>query len=231
MAVYDPWLASVLEKPAWRVTEKIPENLILGNMDPIFIDAKSAVHELNAHTNLIRCGFRLVCTSVSLKCNRFMSVPAETGGPGCGVRFAEASDRSSIAEMASNSFKYDRFHMDTSIPSIVADRIKRNWAENFFCGRRGDWMVVAHERRQIVGFLQLLNKDDESLVIDLIAVRESARGRGYASRMISFAADNSMNSPPIYVGTQLTNLPSIALYENLGFRMSAADHVFHFNRG
>lgn len=230
MACYDPWLSAALGRAAWRVSGELPENLITDHTSPIFIDAKPAVHDVEAHDYFFRCGFRLVCTSVLFKCNEFKSVSESGSRLDYQIRFADSFDRSVVGDLAAASFKYDRFHTDTSISDDIADLIKRQWAENFFLGQRGDWMVVAQERGQIVGFLQLINQGGEALMIDLIAVKASARGRGYARRMISFAAKNCMEGAPILVGTQLANVASIALYEEVGFRMMAANHVFHLNR-
>lgn len=230
MATYDAWLSAALGKPAYHAHREVPENLAELCDGPVFIDAKPSVIDVAAHERFIRSGFRLVSTSVSFECREFKSVLEWEGSPDCEVRFADHSEESEITALASSAFKYDRFHMDDLIPDDIADRIKRKWVESFFCGQRGDWMVVAQLGGAIVGFLQLINNSDNALVVDLVAVKEAARGRGLAGRMLSFAAAKCKSNMPIFVGTQLANVASIALYEKLGFQMVAADHVFHLSR-
>ena len=88
-------------------------------------------------------------------------------------------------------------------------------------------MVLALLNNKPVGFLQLIIKNKE-LIIDLIGVDKIAQGRGVASSMIQFASKNIKRSC-IKVGTQIGNLPSIKLYQKLGFVLTESDYVFHYH--
>ena len=46
--------------------------------------------------------------------------------------------------------------------------------------------------------------------------------------MIAFV-ESQFAPSVIAVGTQVANLPSVRLYEKLGFRLAAAQYVFHFH--
>ena len=60
------------------------------------------------------------------------------------------------------------------------------WAENFFSGTRGDYMIVACFKDHPVGFTQIVRKNDSGLIIDLIGVDSHHHGIGLASAMINF---------------------------------------------
>ena len=114
----------------------------------------------------------------------------------------------------------------------MADEIKAQWAGNFFKGERGDRLVVAEltekGRQKIVGFALLATPANGQVVIDLIAVEEAYRRRGIAAEMIAFV-ESQFAPAVIAVGTQVANLPSVRLYEKLGFRLAGTQHVFHFH--
>jgi ribosomal protein S18 acetylase RimI-like enzyme len=147
---------------------------------------------------------------------------------------AGAADCAAVRKVAEASFRFSRFHLDPKIPNDVADRIKGDWAENYFRGARGDGMVVAELDGEVAGFLQLLWSGPK-LVIDLIAVAPHAARRGLARGMISFAwtkgTGDERGPSSMLVGTQAVNIPSCRLYEGLGFRLSAASIVMHHHGG
>ena len=178
----------------------------------------AAVHELSV------LGFRPVDTGMTLEGKIVgVSEPASTG-----VRPARPTDREAVIALARRGFPQSRFHLDPAIAKPLADEIKAQWAGNFFAGTRGDHMLVAEADGRLAGFLQLLNADDGTLVIDLIAVDATARGHGLGTAMIHEAAGLAKNGR-MRVGTQAANTGSLKLYENLGFRTVAATYVMHLH--
>ena len=145
-------------------------------------------------------------------------------------RFASDSDYDSVCEIAGSSFTKSRFHLDPLISKETADLVKREWAGNFFKGLRGKWMVLAEVEDKVVGFLQLLKKSDSTIVIDLIAIKANMQGKGIAGSMISFANSECLETPgDIKVGTQISNIQSLAFYIKHGFRIISADYVLHLH--
>jgi len=132
-----------------------------------------------------------------------------------------------VGGIAERSFVHDRFHRDPAIPLAAANAVKRSWALNYFAGKRGDWMVVVCRDGRPVGFLQLLRSQTDDLVIDLIAVDRDYRRGGIARAMIAFAVANCRGDGRLVVGTQVANVASVRLYENIGFRLDAAHYVLH----
>lgn len=219
----DAWLGDRLGKPAWHLAPQAdPAAWRDGVSGPAFADTKLAIDDAGRRTAFLAAGFDLADTAVTFE----RPAGAATGAPGTTARQATPDDADAVRAVAGSGFSTDRFHADPQIDPAVADRIKADWAGNFFAGKRGDWMVVAESDGRVAGFLQLLDRDGH-LVIDLIAVDHAARGRGLATAMIEHAAANLMPGAPMRVGTQLANTASVRLYESLGFRLVRAEHVLH----
>ena len=90
-------------------------------------------------------------------------------------------------------------------------------------------MIVALVGDVIVGFLLLL-ESDTNLTIDLVAVDNNYQRIGVASDMIAYAECYLNSFSSVQVGTQLANIPSIRLYEKMGFRAYTSNYVFHYHK-
>ena len=92
-------------------------------------------------------------------------------------------------------------------------------------------MIVIEHKSKVVGFLQLLKKKSQTIVIDLIAVRNKYRGKGFAKSMVYFAYRNCFRkTKEIEVGTQISNVGSIDFYTKLGFRVVGSSYVLHMHQ-
>jgi len=233
--IHDDWLSQMLKNDAFKllmgrpgqVSEKeIRQNLgeVL-HQAPVFVYTKIAVDALDCSDIVQTLGFRLVDTNVTFQKLLTNSNPV---GNLTDIRFARTEDREEVSRIAGNSFRLSRFHLDPKIGNDIANTIKVNWATNYFAGKRGDAMVVSENGGRLSGFLQLLYCDDE-MVIDLIAVDKEERRKHIASDMITFAESNRRGAKSIRVGTQVANLPSMTLYEKLGFHITDAAYVFHYH--
>ena len=219
----DDWLSERLGKPAFiAAAGLIASDLPAGCA---FVSTKTDVGDTEGLLRLQALGFQVVDTNVQLA-RHGIPLPRNDGA----ARFARTEDEAGIRSIAANAFVYDRFHRDPAIGGAAASRIKADWAGNFFAGKRGDWMVTAGAAGKPEGFLQLLRGDDGAIVIDLIAVSSDSRGRGLATTMIAFAAQTCLDrTAPLRVGTQIANMPSLALYHRLGFRIVSAAYVLHLH--
>jgi ribosomal protein S18 acetylase RimI-like enzyme len=226
----DPWLSARLGKPAFHLLgdlaqlasceTRLQRELSAGH---VFADVKVPVNDLLAVSTVQKLGFLLVDTNLgfSIACRDLPQVDCTD------VLFAQPGMEQAVGTIAEKSLICDRFHHDTDIPSSTASDIKRVWAQNYFRGLRGDWMVVARRHGIPVGFLQLLRSPRAELIIDLIAVDSAHRRQGIARAMIAFAAKHCDAMESMAVGTQAANISSARLYENLGFRLRSAHYVFH----
>ena len=237
--VKDEWLSSILQRDAYKlavnegVIEKISDTasdeadrLRELQSGSVFMFAKIPVASVSACKVLEALGFNLVDTNILFE--RSIEAPRELTG-NSQIRFSLPEDREAVMEVARENFIFSRFHLDPMVPDDAANEIKARWAGNFYAGNRGDYMVVGVVDGVIAGFLQLLKTADGRLIIDLIAADQRYRGRGIGSDMISFAEAQIAGCKKYVVGTQIANVPSMRLYEKLGFRVSNAQYVFHYN--
>ncbi|OUU50697.1 MAG: hypothetical protein CBC25_07610 [Pelagibacteraceae bacterium TMED65] len=225
--VYDEWLSKILGKQSFFLENSnnliFKEKLLKKNT---FIWTKISTLEIEKLINFQKMGFSVVDTNVQLQLNYFKKKYLKNF-----IRFARPEDEKSIKAIAKNSFKLSRFNMDPKISKKIASKIKVEWASNYFSGKRGEWMIVAEYKSKIVGFLQLLKKSNNTIIIDLIAVNEKYRGKGIAKNMISFAYFNCLkNLKSIEVGTQISNSSSINMYTKLGFSISSSFYVLHMHK-
>ncbi len=235
--IKDNWLSKIIGKDAYKLV--LDENLITQseNFFPkwlkkfkglkIFIYSKIPTDQLSYAHFLEKSGFNLIETNVKL-----MKLPESKKDlkllNNCKLRFTEPKDKKQVINLAKNNFKFSRFHMDPLFNNSIANRIKSKWVENYYNGERGDKLIVTSIDEKIVGFL-LLIKDNQKLIIDLIAVDSKYQGQKIASDMIIYA-ESLVKCTEFIVGTQMTNIPSIRLYENLGFKMYSSEYVFHFHQ-
>lgn len=243
----DPFLGEMLGKRGLRLRlSEAAEGVSSSDLEagireraagqPAFADVKLAADR----TRDIRCvedaGFRLADVNIVFSRETATDTDALDSqeanvirAAGLEIRFSRREDRKRVGEVARSSSRFTRFHLDPQIPRETADRLKAEWAMNFYDGKRGDWMVVGLVNDRIEGFLQLLDDGRHGLAIDLINVAESARRKGLAREMIRFAERQLPKFRRIYAGTQLANEPSIAMYQNLGFKLIGSACVFHLH--
>jgi ribosomal protein S18 acetylase RimI-like enzyme len=220
----DTWLSGIFGYDVYRLTiDKSLKGSYLP-LDRAFVYAKVPVDNVQAGVLLQKLGFYVVDTNVV-----FRKPFSYNGAHGNMVRFAQQKDEDGVRKVAYGNFEYSRFHLDQRIPNSLADKIKAEWAGNYFKGKRGDEMIVALSGDTVIGFTQLLYKGDE-LIIDLIAVDKSHRGKGVASDMIEYAEERCPQHKFTTVGTQVANVPSVRLYEKLGFRLHHAEYVYHYHK-
>jgi len=229
-ATEDPWLGTLLGRPALRITKGQSldaHRAVVRRLtsERVFATAKVPTRDVGRVVELQDLGFRVVDTAL------IFTRGAWSGTPERGPRYARPEDRDAVTAIAERAFLYSRFHLDPAIPKAVADRIKAAWAENYFCGARGDAMVTVEIGSQLAGFLQLLRGSNGVLIIDLIAVDPVHARKGLGRSMITFAMSNGLGDgkkpASIVVGTQAANVPSVNLYEGLGFRLNSAQLVLH----
>jgi len=235
--IKDIWLSEVIGKDTYilHVDDALinqKENLFNKQLEKlqatkIFLYSKVPTDRLSHVHFLEKFGFKLIDTNI--KFNRLLTTRVNIKySDNCSIRLTEPGDENEVANIAENNFRFSRFHLDAEVDNNIADMIKGKWVENYYNGKRGDMMIVACVSEKIAGFL-LLIKNDQTLVIDLIAVDAQHQRKKIASDMINYAIWN-FDFSELQVGTQVGNIPSIRLYENMGFRMIASEYVFHFHR-
>ncbi|NJL56509.1 GNAT family N-acetyltransferase, partial [bacterium] len=111
--------------------------------------------------------------------------------------------------------------------------IKAEWARNCCLGKRGDRCFVAYKDNSPTGFLAaLLGQEGEQYVatIDLIAVDELLRGRGFGCALVAaFASLYRERQARLRVSTQVANIPALRFYQRLGFVVARSAYVLHYH--
>jgi len=233
----DIWLSEILGKPAFSFAYT-PELVSLGVNHPgcrllqtqakqaCLIYSKIPVHEPKACGILSALGFQLVDTNILFEkvVNHHASSSKHSR-----VRSVVPEDEEAVARIARHCFTFSRFHLDPHISRDTADSIKESWVRSFFRSERGEAMLVAEEDGELAGFVQLLKPAPSTLVIDLLGVAERFRRRSIAREMIACTETLAQLGGTVRVGTQLANVPSLRLYQDLGFRLIEARYVYHLH--
>ncbi len=216
----DIWLSDIFALPVFNV--KSDSGHIFDLPSHCFAYSKIGVDDIISMKNLSTKGFYVVDTNVTFIANRAKNI---TFPSDIKIRKAKPKDESAVREIATNSFTKTRFHADPSIDNKIANKIKEEWAGNYFSGARGDEMIIAELNGKVIGFNQILIKDGIA-TIDLIAVDKNYQGLGAGKKMI---AELQKSYSVMRVGTQLANNDSIAFYEKMGFSFERASYVLHYH--
>ena len=252
----DPWLSEQLGYDAFRVgvepRVEMPRGSTLGcvdpdlhflascfparaaQMQPAFYYAKVPTYQVETVAALNTLGFRVVDVNITLSC-----APQVITNPVCHtgivVREATASDSEVLLGIAASCFRYSRFHLDPAIPAERANAIKRAWMQSYLTRQRGEHVLTAFVDDRPVGFLAVLEtkaKGKSAWVIDLVGVDHAQQGRGVGKALVgAFLVECTKKGALGVVGTQAANLPSLRLYEAMGFRVCETTYVLHAHVG
>ncbi len=191
---------------------------------PGFYWAKVEVDDVARVRDLSGSGFYVVDTNVALEWTR----PAQQSRTAAvQIAPAQPGQHDALLQLAGICFRYSRFHLDPEIGAEVADRVKREWVRSHLTGSRGLELLAASEEGVTVGFLAVTESGD-ARAIDLVGVAPAAQGRGIGGALVAaFVERHGDGGRRLLVGTQLANLPSLRLYERVGFRLHSARYVLH----
>ncbi len=181
---------------------------------------------------LCASGFYVVDVNVTFRLPQAVldSVLPFGSSPGVMICTVQPSHHEAVLRIAASCFRYSRFHLDPMIPQAVADRVKRRWIESYTRGERGEALYVALADGQVAGFLAVLGREVDGRpvkVIDLIGVDSAVQRRGIGRGLVRFFIDRYRECDQLQVGTQLANIPSLQLYQHLGFGIADAAYVLH----
>ncbi|HET8892659.1 MAG TPA: GNAT family N-acetyltransferase [Gaiellaceae bacterium] len=209
----DGWLSERIGHPVFTVDD--PSAVPDGD-SPRMYQARVPVEQVAVVRAFTSRGFSVIDTTLTLE-RAPVSAEAEDD-----VVRASPEQRDAVVEIARTSFRWSRFHLDPEVPDEAANRIKADWIGSYFDGTRGDELLVALDAHGPAGFLAVLVAADGAHVIDLVAVAERARGRGFARALT--AASGATR-----VGTQAANVAATGLYESMGFSLARAEYALHLH--
>ena len=234
----DSWLASRLGCDAFRVrvgseTGQLDREAVTASIracGPGFYYAKVPTERVTHAKGLADAGFYVVDVNVTFELTD-RKPSDESAGLGIRVCDVQPSDHEAVLDIAATSFVYSRFHLDPWVSDEKANRIKRDWVENYLRGGRGERLLVAHLDGRPAGFLAVIagGADGRSCrAIDLIGVARGCQRRGVGHALVGhFVQQYADVTDLLRVGTQAANIPSIRLYEKNGFRVSETSYILH----
>ena len=221
----DDWLSEVVLRDCWILEESEVAGLKTNQFSQeSFYTCRILDQSLKLQNTLLDLGFRLIVTEVEL----LGTIRAEKrSSQRCVIRRALPSDQGAVEDIASTSFRYDRFHVDSLIESYKADLIKRLWVASSFQKTSSKDLWVAEFDGIVAGFC-LAQSSREWTRIDLIAVAPRFQGIGVGSALVkSLPGCYRKNSSSIRVGTQEKNQESIHLYRKCGMNIDHKRSVYH----
>jgi hypothetical protein len=190
----------------------------------LFIDTKMKSTDVSTISRIEDCGFKLVDTNLTFD----MAVTSKSLKGTAEICEAKAEHKEASSKLAGSCFEFSRFHLDPNINNTISNTLKEKWVENYFNGKRGDQLFIAKVGPSIAGFIQLLEQEDK-VIIDLIGVSSQFRRQYIAHDLMAHTCNVYKHKQKIIVGTQVSNTPSVRMYENFGFRLCDSSYVFHYH--
>jgi len=217
----DGWLSDVLGFEAWTATADSAAVVPAGGARSL-TTVRIPAEDTASLAAVEALGFSVVDVNVTLERAGFESAHTSS------VAVATPEQSEALLDVAGTCFRYSRFHLDSRITREAADRVKREWVRSYVEGTRGIELLAAGTD----GFLAVLEAADGARVIDLVGVAPSAQGRGVGEALVvAFGSRHGADGRTLRVGTQIANVPSLRLYEKLGFRVVSAAYVLHRHVG
>ena len=245
----DPWLSAIMGHGVFQVrsveppvagSEKAASD-ILGQVQYHAAQQAAAMYyarvdtaQVNVVRSLCATGFYVVDVTVTF----CMEAPSQLRDPTPGkvsICPVGPEHHQGVLDIASSCFQYSRFHLDPLIPRAIADRIKHDWVLSYIHKQRGDALFVALLDGRTVGFLAALAMELQGkriCVIDLIGVDTACQNQGVGLALTEFFIHRYHTQyDQLQVGTQAANIPSMRLYESLGFSVMKTQYVMHMHVG
>jgi dTDP-4-amino-4,6-dideoxy-D-galactose acyltransferase len=238
----DEWLSDVLGVSSWKVsgveadTSPIEIKAVLFqcvDRGSAFFSAKIRTRDVRAVINATRAGFFAIDVNVTFDWDSAAngtSVNGVSGKSNMTTEIATEGDAAAIEEVAGHCFTLSRFHLDPAIGLDRANEVKRQWAHNA-CRGRASAVYVSRQRNDVTGFLAVLESESggrKDAIIDLVGVDKSHQGHGAGRALSNMFVDQWRGrADRLRVGTQISNIPAMRLYESIGFRVTETSYVLH----
>lgn len=132
-----------------------------------------------------------------------------------------------IVHISKKSFKFSRFFNDMKLSQEKAKEIYLYWTECAF-GQKNKYFVISEREGTIAGYI-LFSFNEDSSVIELIAVDEKYQGQKIGKSLIHamelFVIDKGIRK--IKVGTQVNNIYAAEFYNAMGFKYVSCSSMYH----
>lgn len=143
--------------------------------------------------------------------------------------YSERMPLKEIEAIAIQAGAFSRFFIDPRIPQGKGVDLYRIWLARSLAREIADDVLVIREADQVLGLVTLGGKRGRG-DIGLLAVRDTARGKGYGRTLVHSAQRwfGSRGFAASQVVTQGANLAACSLYSSCGFHVETVEYVYHF---
>lgn len=132
-----------------------------------------------------------------------------------------------VLDIAKKSFQHSRFFNDPNIPRSKAKNIYLHWTKCAF-EQMDKYFVICEREGDVAGYI-LFSMNNDSSVIELIAVDEKYQGKRVGSSLIDtmelFVLEKGVKK--VKVGTQVNNIHGFRFYIKKGFEFVSCRSVYH----
>lgn len=145
-------------------------------------------------------------------------------------RYQETVPNADLYRLALVSGVYSRFRLDDCFPAESYERMYRCWIERSVDGFMAD-VVLVHRMDNLIDGMITLKIDLDVAHIGLVAVKESAQGKGIGTMLIKAVEAYLQSNTTVRhlkVVTQLANKPACCLYEKNGFVVEEKTNIYHW---
>jgi ribosomal protein S18 acetylase RimI-like enzyme len=243
----DAWLSKIFGYPVFKI-ETRPADLAqdgssqhLGELtkrhasqqSAAFYYAKVDTSQIKVVRELSLAGLYVVDMNITFTIDTKapLSSAESIEAPELSIREIEPSYHEETLDIAESCFRYSRFHLDPLVSQPIANQIKRDWVLNYIRQQRGERLFIALIGTRPVGFLAVIAteiNDKRTCTIDLIGVSRDFQRRGVGHALTAFFIKHYREQCDyLAVGTQAANIPSMRLYQRLGFYISQTQYVMH----
>lgn len=134
-----------------------------------------------------------------------------------------------LLELVLQSGVYSRFKLDNNFKNKEYEKLYEEWIKQSLEKDKHECYVYI-DNNLIHGFITLEEKENYLSDINLIAVHNTARGKGIGNKLItkSIQISNKRGLKKIQVATQMANSPAMKLYKKNGFRIQEVSHIYHY---
>lgn len=135
-----------------------------------------------------------------------------------------------LLKLAYLSGIYSRFKRDEKFMNNEYRLLYKEWLDRSIDKKLSFKVLIKHLEDEIVGFVTLNKKDNDTSEIGLIAVNEKFQGRNIGTRLVQECEFLSFeqNLSNIEVATQYENLSARKLYEKNNFSIQSIIYVYHY---
>jgi dTDP-4-amino-4,6-dideoxy-D-galactose acyltransferase len=157
------------------------------------------------------------------------NIPKQNQLPEMVTSYLEMSVSEELENLAYLSGRYSRFRLDENFEPDDFYRLYKTWIIRSIQKEIADNVFIIKENNAIVGMVTL-KYGEENGTIGLMAVSESAQGKGYGKKLIKSCMYDlhKRGISKIEVPTQANNIAACRFYEKCGFTNQSVSNIYHF---